>query len=414
MENLKGLAKGTICIFIVIVLLVSSCSNTTEQKHSRSIRTSSFEPLSETETNSEDSNSYEGTGNTDSLEQTNESETSSIAEEYDFELMFSNDFQKMDYGKTVVNVYKAKYATMSDSWSEDWFVYGFGEIKDWCLGIPITINGVDFYLPDKEISRSNIKSIRFIKLRDLEGYDEILERTGIKDDAFIPCWTYIIEDFPQEFGQLSYFKAPTNLETLQYAYISAQFVDNLPVYGRDRGIGFGCATYEWPGVVPPSRLADSGIIDSDRINPTQTCLFTMERGRYSITETLQSSVPLVPPEECLDEIKEALTYEPDSPTDSSLRYIWGKKVEVYCAELTYVVLDTSPRNDDESEEDRKHHELYLIPVWELYYIITDPANDQTLFNGQTMINAVTGESLYSEAYGPDENSFLYPDLLSQI
>ena len=408
----RGTGYSFMLVF-AILLTMTSCNDSSLQEADRSVQSISIPPYSDKET-------AEKTNTSDASELESKetdipggrSDPKKAFEEFD--LSFAEDYLQAAYGKKTVNVYSAKYAALADSWGEDWFVFGFREIKDWCTGVPISANGYDYYNLDRTISRENIENVQFVRLNELDGYDEIARRLGISENVQVPCWTYAIDVFPQEYASLDYFAAPTDLETLQYAHVSAQYVDDLPVYGSDIGIGYGYATYEWTGVIGPSRLADTGILDSERINPNQTCLFSLERARYDITGTVQSDVSIVDPEECLDGIHKALLYDPESSTNSELKDIFGKNIEVYCAELVYAVFDPSPRNADESEEDKKSHDLYLIPVWEIYYIITDLNNEQILFDGKIMINAVTGDSLYSDTYGPEENEDLYPEIHLQI
>lgn len=396
-----------------VLLTMTSCKDSSSQEAGRSVQSKSIVPYSEQEVTEKTDTSEISELESKETDIPGGSSDPKRAFE-DFELSFADDYLKADYGKKTVNVYSAKYAALSDSWGEDWFVFGFREIKDWCTGVPISADGYEYFTLDRTISRKNVENIQFVRLNELEGYDEISGRLGISEYVQVPCWTYTIGNFPQEYASLEYFTAPTDLKTLQYAHISAQFIDDLPVYGSDMGIGYGYATYEWTGVIEPSRLADTGIMDSERINPSQTCLFSLERARYDVTGTVQSDVAISDPEECLDGIHEALLYDPESSTNSELQDIFGKNIEIYCAELTYAAFDPSPRNPDESEEDKKLHDLYLVPVWEIYYIITDPNNVQILFDGKIMINAVTGRSLYSDTYGPNENTNLYPELLRQI
>ena len=134
------------------------------------------------------------------------------------------------------------------------------------------------------------------------------------------------------------------------------------------------------------------------------------------------NMAIADPMTCLDEIKKALMYDPCAVTQVSadkklepLKHIWGKNVSVYCMELSYVALDSTPRYYDkngqrESDADRINHDLTLIPVWEVYYYITNPQNVTTVADGMIMINAITGKTLYSNTYGPNENTFLYPEL----
>ena len=341
--------------------------------------------------------------------------------EKDFCVEYSDELLIVDYGKESANVYHAQYAPLADSWGDDWMVYGFVEIQDWCRGCPITIDGGDYYVLDRQTAIMNIKNVHVKSLEDIAEGEEIARRMNLDPSSSILCWSYSINDFPsKEFEALDYFCAPVDLEQIQYTRISAQYIDGIPVYGTTSG--YKLYTYEWPGVIKVSRLADTGVKDGYHINPSQTCILDIERAKYSKTETVESDMAIVPPESCLEEIKKALMYDPSAVLQTSvdrskeeLLDIWGKAVEVYCMELSYVALDPNPRLCDENgynepEEDRMKHELTLVPVWEVYYIITNPKNDTTVADGKVMINAITGQSLYSNQYGPNQNKDLYPEL----
>ena len=263
------------CGIISLSLLMTSCSPQSEQEVSRTYRKESIVLKSETETSeSSDDNSLESGETTESSENN--------SEEHDFEISFSDNLLIVDYGKTSVYVYKAQYAELADSWGEDWFTYGFGDIKNWCTGNTAHVDHGGTHIPDPLISRENIENVHLISLNEIDGYKERANRLDIGEDSQVLCWTYNICDFPQEYGDLNYFKAPVDMSTIQYAHIGAQYIDGLPVYGIDHGIGLGYITYEWSGVVEPSRRADAGILDGLHINPNHTCILGLERSRFSI------------------------------------------------------------------------------------------------------------------------------------
>jgi hypothetical protein len=110
----------------------------------------------------------------------------------------------------------------------------------------------------------------------------------------------------------------------------------------------------------------------------------------------------------LEEIRKALLYEPQSILFSHI-FIWDESIEIYCIELTYIALDTCPRDADEADDSKRQHPVYLVPVWQVYYIASNPETNKIVVDGTLVINAVTGESLYSDEFGPD-NAELYPGL----
>lgn len=401
-------------VVLILVLFATSCSDFSEQEASRSIRSSSIITTKE-DAQVESDASF-------STDSSSISVSESVSEnEKDFCVEYSDALLIVDYGKESANVYHAQYAPLADSWGDDWMVYGFVEIQDWCRGCPITIDGGDYYVLDRQTAIMNIKNVHVKSLEDIAEGEEIARRMNLDPSSSILCWSYSINDFPsKEFEALDYFCAPVDLEQIQYTRISAQYIDGIPVYGTTSG--YKLYTYEWPGVIKGSRLADTGVKDGYHINPSQTCILDIERAKYSKTETVESDMAIVPPESCLEEIKKALMYDPSAVLQTSvdrskeeLLDIWGKTVEVYCMELSYVALDSNPRLCDENgynepEEDRMKHELTLVPVWEVYYIITNPKNETTVADGKVMINAITGQSLYSNQYGPNQNKDLYPEL----
>ena len=422
-DKARMIRKGNFAklfLLMAIVLLITSCSDSSEQDVVRSTRVSNISNPSEINT--------EQTAQTCVFELT-ETNPSFVKwrgdpkyepSEYDFDLDYCDDVYVVDYGQKTVNVYQASYSNSSPLWGEDWLVYGFGEIKDWCTGWPISSDGKKYYVQERDKSIKNIRSVELLKLSEIEGYKTIAQRLGIEEESPILCWTYSIDGFPDKiFSDLSYFKAPTDLNSIRYTRISAQYVDGLPVYARDSN--WNCCSYEWPNVLKPARLSDV-YKEGFHINPSQTCILDIERGKYVVTDTIMEDISITDPKRCLPEIKKALMYDPSAVTQASvdnqkepLKHIWEKIVRVYCMELAYVALDSTPRYYDvsgksEPDADRINHDIKLVPVWEVYYYITNPKNETTVADGMIMINAVTGKSLYSDTYGPNENVFLYPEL----
>jgi len=263
-------------------------------------------------------------------------------------------------------------------------------------------------LPDYDVSYRNIQNVSIVTLSEIDGFEEISKKLDIDSESQILCWSYDIKNFPRQFAELAFFEAPIDMQTIRYARICAQYIDGLPVSGG--AANFGCCTYEWNGVIEPSRVADRGIEDSERINPSYSHILSLQRAKYEMTDKILSDLPIVDPLTCLDEIKQALLYNPCAVIgNDNILDIWEKEIEVYCMELTYVPLDPHPLSYDESEENRLLHELYIVPVWEVYYTISDPTKT-FVCNGCLMLNATTGKSLFSENYGHDTNLTLFPDL----
>lgn len=397
-----------------LVILLTSCTKTDVQEVSRTVQYSNISTI--TSTNNEREELYKNIITDPSDEKSSmASWTGNPAytpEEYDFSLGFSQDFCVIDYGKSDVCVYQAEYEDSAEDWYEEWVENWVPYVYDWCTGWPITVDGAKYYVQNAEISTNNIENVQLRELSEIEEHEELLNRFNLQPDSRVLCWTYDIVDFPwSDFRSLDYFSAPEGLNTISYVRLCAQYVDGLPVNGGISGTRF--PTYEWTGVVGPSKAADREG-DILHVNPSHTTICTVNRNRYKTTKTIMKNQEIVLPQECLSSIKKAILYDPQAdirpsatPTKEELLHVWGKSVEVYCAELSYMALDSCLISTERKEE----HEIFLVPVWKIYYLITNPKNDTSVAYGQVMINAITGESLFSEQFGPDENTALYPELL---
>lgn len=396
-------------LIVALILLVTSCTDSNGRNTSRNTRSSSIVPISE------DGTSSVGSMESESKPSQNYNETntpewggslSDKPERFEFDISYSDDILIVDYGKKTVSAYEANYLPYTDSWGDDWFTYGYTFILSWCRGEDISTT-YKVYSPDYEISLQNLQRVKLVTLNDLNDSSEVARRLDLNPHNQVLCWEYNVKDFPKPFAEELNIEAMLDVESIDYVRISAQYIDGLPVYG---GSGFfGNATYEWDGVIQPSRKADEGITDSVRINPSKDCLYYLTRARYTTTKELLSDSPVVDPLTCLDEIKKSILYNPCSvygPHD--LYDVWGTKIEVYCMELCYISLDPNPKDWDEPEESIQAHNLYLVPVWEVYYTVYDPEINKVC-QGFLMINAVNGQSLFSSTIGHDENTYLYPE-----
>ena len=335
--------------------------------------------------------------------------------EFAFNLVLGEDLLIVDYGKSAANVYQAEYSEDRPFWGEEWYEAIFFEIQEWCIGIPVMYsssadNGVNnFAVQDHKTSLQNLRSVELITIDSIDEYEEVVRRQGIKSNSKVLCWTFAIKDFPTQIADYNGVEAPADLDTIKYMRVCPQYVDDLPVYGKCTFCGVD--TFEWPGVMGPSCSAYEGNTEIVRVNPSYTCMFDIERRTYSIKATVQSNISIVDPTTCVEEIEKALRYDPCAvaahsadPQKEDMYHIWEKDVEVYCMELAYAAFDTSYPKRDATEEELRQHDLFLIPVWEVYYVVTNPDNELTISSGLVMINALTGESLFSDEYGPFENT----------
>lgn len=407
-------------ILILLIMLLTACSDTNEQTVSRSVRSSDIVVSSEN-SNKPDPSSESDIGS-------EESRLPDETFEFDANISFSDSFLVVNYGKSTVNVYQANYDQPSGSWGDEWLDPGMFYVKDWAMGHVSGLylekgDSVLYFCQERDVSIKNLQNVRVATLNEIDDFEEIQQRLGIGPESRFLCWTLEVRDFPIDlFGRLDPSIAEmdvSKITTIQFANVGAQYIDGLPVTGCDRDTR-RCITYDWPGVIKPSRLAYfRGSGEAWKANPSRTAVIEIDKARYNISKTVSSDLSLVDPDSCLEEIKRALAYRPETngristdPGKPNLLDIWGKDIEIYCAELVYLPLDAQPYKMDESEDSLFQHEISLVPVWEIYYTITNTENETTVEYGSLPINAVTGKSMYSEEYGADENKGLFPEKLS--
>ena len=341
---------------------------------------------------------------------------------FDFDLSYSDDLLIVDYGKSTVNVYRARYGEGVEDFHDNTWTYSSSyDVLQWTKGSRNGSGGFFFEkdlwsVPNRAKSIENIHNVESVPLKNLAGGNDIAEKLGIPPETKVMCWTYNLDGFPWEyFDGSDWIKVDKDIETVQYVQMSSQYVDGLPLTGS-RSFCSGKDTFEWDGVIGPSRLRNNISEDNPQTIYSRSnggCAYCFPTNTYTITDTVLTDQEIVDPKDCLDAIKEALIYDPafsdrtPSADNPFLVHIWETEVEVYMMELSYVVLDPEPY--EKNDPDLASHELTLVPVWEVYFTVMDPHDTRLLQNRQIMINAVTGESLYSEEYGPDENEVLYPD-----
>ena len=443
-------------IAIVMCLLLmrqtSSCMKTTEQEST--VPESSGESLY-----SEASEGSEGiTLSTEATLSNSESEVSPSNSgnycetdapkdvEQTFDLSFSDDLKVYDYGQKTVNAYRAKYADyieLSEPFFNEWIgdavkVVQLDYLVNWSTGgsfdyAPILKNWEDlqnydgipveilkFQCSDHDSIRRNIQNVDMVTLKEIDNGEELAKECGIDVNSPILCWEYSVVDFPVEDAVKSFYDVPVDAElfskdTVKYAQVRAQYVDGIPVVCGDYDNFYYC-TFEWPDVIEPSRRAGSlnrFYPSYGLVNPSVTCRFDVDTQKLTTTEVIKKDLPVVAPEDCLDGIAEAIKYQPTAISDGqSYNGAWGEDIEIYCMELTYIVLDPNPQDSNESEDSKQNHVLYLVPAWKAYYTCTDPESN-SIGHGTLVINAATGKSLFSTTIAQGTNLELYPDLYQE-
>ena len=403
--------KIRLSFLVLVVIILTSCGHSTPQDVSRSTRSADIVASSESSVS-------------DTVEFSSESEDVRIEpaetydpeswlsrvsdpelyrdtpykpQEFDFSITFKDDLLVVDFGQQSVNVYKARYDDVPPRWPDDapWEIFFSPNVIEWCQGYhgPLKKNEVI----------NNIYNVRTETLSAVEDADYLATTLGIDIETQVLCWVY------------DTYEAPWNDDTIQYIPLSMQYLDNIPIR-RDYNVD---PVLDWAEDIPLSRQPTVNGRDQWGglyINQSQTTVAYLTIGKFSIEDTLYNNLTVYPAEECLSEIKKAITYNNFShrkvatdPNKMALNTIWETDVVVYCMELAYTVLDPSPVVWG-TDSQLKEHELTIVPVWVVYYTATNSktADEDIVYDGTVMLNAVTGKSIYSEMYGPEENDYLYP------
>ena len=448
MVKLRKQIVSVMCL--LLMLQTTSCMKTKEQESGSSVSNSSANLFGEMSVNpNTKASSSEGAIPGSEIE-TSLSNAGSHCEsdmqnnaEQNFNLYFSDDLKVYDYGQKTVDVYRAKFADyieFSEPFFSEWIKH-LGELdylvnwstggtfsyspvlKNWedsknYDGIPLEF--LEFQCSDYDTLNHNIQNVKLILLNEIDDGEKLSRECGIDPNSQILCWDYNVVDFPIEDAVKSFYDVPVDSElfamkTVMYAEVRAQFINGIPVVMGAWDRFFYC-TYDWPDVIEPSRRVspcNHFFPGYFLANPSNTCLFYIDTQRYTTTEVIKADLTVVDPNDCLEGITDTIKYQPSVITDgNSFAEAWGKDIEVYCMELTYIALDPNPQDSNESEDSKQNHVLYLVPAWKAYYICTDP-NSNAIGHGTLVVNAATGESLFSSTIPQGTNLELYPDLYKE-
>ena len=398
-------------ILILLMILLTSCGHSTPQDVSRS--TNSSDIVISSENTSAKTESQASTNNTIDTEPSEtydpDSWLSRVSDpvlyrdtpykpiEYDFSISFKDNLLVVDYGRQTVSVYQARYDDIPESKvSGTWQLrmHSVPDVIDWCQGHHGPLS--------KDEVLNNFFNVRRISFSEIEGFDSIAEDLGIGMNNAALCWTYDTGDISGANGQI------------QYIPLSAQYIDGLPVR-MDKNDG---PVFEYSEGAELSRRTNWDPRKNWRgcyMDSNQTIFLYVSEERFVIENMISEDLKVYPAEDCLAEIKKAIIYNNFShrkvatdPNKMELYTVWETDVVVYCMELAYMVLDPTPY--EQYDDHLETHELTIAPVWVAYYTVTNSrtADENIVYGGTVMLNAVTGESIYSEMYGPEENDYLYP------
>jgi len=397
---------------VATVVMLTSCGHSTSQEESRYTRSVDIVVSSDSDmlgnkmepnASGDDTADLSNTDDTDSwLYRVSDPEryrdTPYKPREYDFSISFKDNLLVVDYGQQTVNVYKARYTDVPETpASETW------QFKNYdCPGLIDTCQGFGILKKNKVIN--NFYNVREISLSEIDGAESLAQSLGIDGNSGILCWTY-------DTGGITGVK-----EKIQFVPLSAQYIDNLPIR-REKNYS---PVYEWSDEIPLSRYTD---FDNNSdwtgcfIDSSETNFLYVRMQKFEVESPVYEDLTVFPAEECLSEIKNAIIYNNFShrkkatdPNKMELYTVWETDVVVYCMELAYTVLDPMPLENRGTDPTHYTHELTIVPVWNVYYTATNSkkSDENIVYDGMVMLNAVTGKSIYSEMYGPEENDYLYP------
>ncbi len=314
-----------------------------------------------------------------------------------------DDIRIIDHNRAEASVFQIEVGDEKFQWDggSHWKLNSI--ILNWCRGATIHESEIRFdgnpypegeepvdkkcRIP-KEKALENIYNTSLIQASDINHLEEIsnslCDRTTA--DAFL-SWNLSLEGYPWEFYDgLEWFTVPQNVNSVQYIRLTP-FIDGIPL--ADYGTLSNCPTFEWKGILQPSgygrTFADYPLT---YINENNQCLDVTQYS-FSIKKTVMSQQPIVPAEKCYQEIEKALSYDPT--------FVRDKKVTVYCMELTYGVFDEFPLMSEDNDRDQ-----LLIPVWTVYVSLVE---DEKVTYGTTMINAITGKSMFSDTIPPNSEKY---------
>ena len=148
-------------------------SDLTEQEASRSVRNETIIPYSEDSSNTTVFNDEIIVESSETTIPMWGGGPEKKPSKFDFDLSFSENMLVVDYGKKTVNTYRASYAPLVDDWGDEWFVYGYGVLADWCIGCDLSIyddkrESTEFFIPDYNNSILNAQNVCLISLNEID------------------------------------------------------------------------------------------------------------------------------------------------------------------------------------------------------------------------------------------------------
>ena len=374
-----------------------------------------------------------GDSTTISVSGTSTQTTKQTFENTDLNLSVSDNLLVVDHGKDKASAYKVNCYFRperwegNDTWKKSWIS------TSWCYGhtfsskleeIPKdaseldgwvnSCNTISFYQASK-----NILNIGSTPVGEIPGISDIpSDVVDLPTKSELIVYRLNLETYPWEL-ELSANKSFKTSHADMYHICS--FVDEIPcgitAFSSSGAMGLGVTssefpTYEWPGVMKPASCMWP---DGQQQYTNGDTIIEVDDIRYKIKETIVDQGDILSAQNCLKEVSNAIQYD--------MTYFTDKNIEVYSAELRYMLLREHPRVETTFNGKRwvwnDEEEFFLIPVWEYSMIVwgndsiqqnTNQLLEQKSYRYTVYINALTGKSMYSDTHGPADpeyHPFLY-------
>ncbi len=254
----------------------------------------------------------------------------------------------------------------------------------WFIGMPVEISRR--YFPPEDIWKETIATWREVSVDDIKGSEDLPDIENRR--GHVIGMTFDLGGYPEETEM-----------ALDYSF-SSEMVDYYGVPYRIDGIPVGGSGFthapiylpflSWEGVFTDTpdyyEGYASGLYDF-------VCSDTVAKigvlPKYTILDTISEDAPLVDAEKALEAVEESVRYR-----------IYNRSVVeiyVFAMELAYVCVKSY---DLETKSTIHPDEAITVPVWVIYFYAKDSVNNPCI--DTALINAVTGESIYSKYYYQDD------------
>ena len=408
--SFQKMKRNLVLASVFMMMFTSACQGAPTKTASKESVTVGITPIVSTDVANTSSVSSE----TESLMLPSEtSKTMHLPEE-----MFVDDFLVLDNSNGFANVYEIEMELpfrRSRSWASEhpkaaifnevntanWeSEYSLNWSMGWFFGSPFNYTTDDssnrgqktdsthdtFYQPPADIVEKTTSTIHTIKASSLEHLDEFPSYQGrgkLQSDWSVVCLDLDCNSFPEETGYL-----PKEYDTLHLIGIASDYIDGIPVGGTMDIIAphIGDYVYEYDLIDGPT-IGGALILGKPMYSRNKDVVVGIKNAKnFDVTRPVRSNLVVKPIDECLSGIQKASDYD-------TMKSGFYKDTKYYAAELAYMPISDYDVNAYDYAVDGH---TYLIPVWQVYY--KGDFMGMGIGTGCIVIDAVTGESIYSTEY----------------